>query len=237
VVRIACVVLAFCGGVHAQESTREQVTTIAALFPADEAKTLAKTLPIDQALHFRVRIPQNAVQSGVLVFVKPTDDGELPGGWSAALDRRNLIWIAAEGFGNEHPRAQRVLAAMAAVKLAERLRAIDTKRIYVAGMSGGGRVASTLITRFPRLFTGALYIVGADFWTPAEESLLPGIVARRYVFVTGSRDFNRREMRRVFGKYQAAGASQSLLMDLPRFGHEYPNAEQLETALSWLDDR
>jgi predicted esterase len=231
------VVLAFCGAVHAQESTREQVTTLAALFPADEAKALAKILPIDQPLHFRVRVPQNAAQSGVLVFVKPTDDGDLPQGWGPALDRRNLIWIAAAGFGNEHPRAHRVLAAMAAVKLVETLQAVDAKRVYIAGMSGGGRVASTIITRFPRRFTGALYIVGADFWTSAEEPLLPGIVARRYVFLTGSRDFNRREMRRVFGKYQSAGATQSLLMDLPRFGHEYPVAEQLETALAFLDER
>lgn len=229
-------VLAFCGAVHAQDSTQELVTTLAALFPADEAKALATTLPIGHPIHFRVRIPQNAALSGVLVFVKPTDEGELPAGWGPALDRRNLIWIAAEGFGNDHPRAQRVLVAMAAVKLVETLQAIDTKRIYIAGMSGGGRVASTIITRFPRRFTGALYIVGADFWTRAEEPLLPGIAARRYVFVTGTRDFNRREMRRVFGKYQAAGATESLLMDLPGFGHEYPDAEVLEAALAFLDD-
>jgi hypothetical protein len=41
----------------------------------------------------------------------------------------------------------------------------------------------------------------------------------------------------VFSKYQAAGVTQALFMDLPAFGHEYPNAEQLGQALDFLDAR
>jgi hypothetical protein len=52
---------------------------------------------------------------------------------------------------------------------------------------------------------------GADFWTEAEEPLRPRITANRYVFITGTRDFNHRDMRRVFSKYQAAGVTQALL--------------------------
>jgi pimeloyl-ACP methyl ester carboxylesterase len=173
----------------------------------------------------------------VLVFAKPIDSGELPDNWAAVLDRQNLIWIAADDFGNEHPRAQRILAAIAGLKLIESTTTIDAKRVYVAGMSGGGRIASQIITRFPRRFTGAIYIVGADFWTEAEEPMRPRIAANRYVFVTGNRDFNHRDMRRVFSKYQAAGVAQVLFMDLPAFGHEYPNAEQLEQAIDFLDSR
>ena len=79
--------------------------------------------------------------------------------------------------------------------------------------------------------------MGADFWTSAEEKYLPGIVANRYVFITGARDFNRRDMKRVFAKYQAAGVKHASLMDLPGFGHEYPNAEQLAQAIDFLDSR
>jgi predicted esterase len=219
------------------QDTVERTTTIAALFPAEELLGLAKTVAVDRALSFRVRIPQNAALSGVLVFVKPTNSGELPPDWAPVLDRRNLIWIAANDFGNEQPRAQRVLVAMAAVKLIESTTTIDTRRVYIAGMSGGGRIASQIITRFPRRFTGALYIVGADPWTSAEQPLLPRIAANRYVFLTGSRDFNRGEMKRLFAKYQAAGVTQSLLMDLPGFAHEYPNADQLAQAIDFLDAR
>jgi predicted esterase len=237
VVRLAIAsLLLWCGAVHAQDSV-ERITTLSALFPVDEAKALSRTILADQPLHFRVRVPQNAAPGGVLVFVKPIDSGELPAAWAAELDRHNLIWVAAEDFGNERPRAQRVLAAIAGLKLIESSQAIDSKRVYIGGMSGGGRIASQTISRFPQHFSGALYIVGADFWTAAEKPLLPRIAANRYVFITGSRDFNQREMRRVFSKYQAAGASKILLMDLPGFGHEYPNAGQLCRAIDFLDAR
>jgi pimeloyl-ACP methyl ester carboxylesterase len=229
--------LAMCVNAAAQDATIERTTTIAALFPADEAAALSKTLAVDRPLRFRVRTPRNPALSGVLVFVKPVNSGELPANWGTVLDQKNLIWIAADDFGNELPRAQRVLAALAAMKLIESTQAIDAQRIYVAGMSGGGRVASAIITRFPRRFTGALYIVGADPWTSAEQPLIARIAANRYVFVTGSGDFNRREMKRVFAKYQAAGVTHALLMDLPDFGHEYPNAEQLARAIDFLDAR
>jgi hypothetical protein len=44
-------------------------------------------------------------------------------------------------------------------------------------------------------------------------------------------------MTRLFAKYQAAGVTQALLMDLPGFGHEYPNAEQFGKAIDFLDAR
>jgi predicted esterase len=233
---LAIVPLALSTAAAAQD-TVERTTTIEALFPADTLQGLAKTLAVDRVLHYRVRIPRNAALSGVLIFVKPVNSGELPDGWAAVLDGKNLIWAAANDFGNEQPSAQRVLAAIAALKLIESTTAVDTRRLYIAGMSGGGRIASQIIARFPRYFTGALYIVGADFWARSEESSLPGITANRYVFITGSRDFNHGEMRRVYSKYLKAGVRQSLLMDLPGFAHEYPNAEQLAQAIDFLDAR
>jgi len=235
---LAAVLLVLGGACHAQDSaTALRTTTLAALFPAEEAKALNATLASDAPLRYRVRIPPGDGPNGVLVFVKPIDSGEIPEGWAAELDRQHVIWIAADDFGNEHPRAQRVLAALAGLKLIQGSKAVDAKRIYVGGMSGGGRIASTLATRFPGHFSGALYIVGADFWTSSEEPLKPRIAANRYVFITGNRDFNQREMRRVFAKYQAAGVSQVSLMDLPGFGHEYPNAEKLAEAIDFLDAR
>jgi predicted esterase len=228
--------MALAAPVWAQDSV-ERTTTIATLFPAEELPGLAKTLPIDRVLHFRVRIPPGAAPNGLLIFVKPSNSGELPPGWAPVLDERNLVWIAADDFGNERPSAQRALVAIAASKLIQSSMTIESRRIYVAGMSGGGRIASHVVTHFPRQFAGALFIVGADFWTKYEEPLRQQIAANRYVFVTGGRDFNHREMRNVYARYRAAGASQSLLIDQPRFGHEYPDATQLARAIDFLDAR
>jgi poly(3-hydroxybutyrate) depolymerase len=153
------------------------------------------------------------------------------------LQQRNLSWIAAEDFGNEKPTAQRVIAAVMALRLIRQMSSLDASRTYIGGMSGGGRVASQVATRFPQMFAGALYVVGADFWLPKDARLRQRAAANRYVFVTGERDFNRSDMKRIFSRYQAHGLRTSLLMDLPDFAHEYPDATQLAQAVDFLDAR
>ena len=217
--------------------TVARTTTLTALFPADKAKSFATTFSPDKPLRYRVRIPPGDSPSGVLVFVKSGESGELPPGWAAQLDTQNLIWIAADNFGNEHPRSQRILAAIAGLRLIESTETIDAKRLYLGGISGGGRIASQIMTRFPQYFRGALFIVGADFWTASEKPLLPQIAANRYVFITGSADFNQLSMQRMYVNYRQAGVKDAMLMDLPHFGHQFPNGEQLGAAIDFLDAR
>ena len=233
----ACALVARAGAARAEDAAlAKRVTTVAELFDPAEAQSLGRTLPVDQPVHFRVRLPRGG-HPGVLVFVRGDDTGNLPAGWDEILERHDLAWIAAEGFGNRRPTAQRILVAVMGLKLARREAQIDTRRLYVGGMSGGGRVASQLASHFPRLVTGAIYIVGADFWTREQRPLLPSIVANRYVFITGSKDFNHAEMRKVFARYQDAGATHSLLLDVEGMGHQFPDALQLGRALEFLDAR
>jgi predicted esterase len=152
------------------------------------------------------------------------------------LDRRNLVWIAAEGFGNDKRTSQRVLVALMALKHLQRTLPLDRDRLYVGGMSGGGRVASQALSRFPGFFSGALCIVGADFVTP-ESALVPELATKRVVFMTGDGDFNRREIRRVYSRFLDVGVVRSHLIDLEDFGHQYPDAEQFDAALELLDRR
>jgi len=230
--------LVICGLQSAVAGTStEGSATIQQLVPASQLPSLAKTYPVDQPLRWKIYAPNQSQPPGALVFVSARDEGDLPSEWIQPLEERNLIWIAACEFGNRRPTAQRVLAALMGLAYAQREFKLDPKRIYVAGISGGGRVASKVITKFPRLFTGAIYIVGADPWEKSEASLIPEIARNRYVFITGSNDFNRREITSVFHSYLAAGAAHSYLLDLPHFGHQLPSADQLRDALNYLDTR
>jgi predicted esterase len=223
---------------HAATNSSNQVSaTIQELVPASQLASLAKTYPIDQPIHWKLFEPRQSQAPGLLVFVSARDLGDPPPEWIHLLEEHNLIWIAACDFGNAKPTAQRALAALMGLAYVQRGFNIDHHRVYVAGMSGGGRVASKVITKFPRLFTGAIYIVGADFWEASEAPPVPEITRNRYVFITGSNDFNRREMTSVFHKYLAAGAEHSTLMDLPHFGHQLPSADQLRDALVYLDEK
>jgi poly(3-hydroxybutyrate) depolymerase len=229
------VALAAGATVRADEArTLEQVVTAAELFPPAQAASLAYTLDPARRVTYRVRVPPGPAPHGVLVFVSPRDDADLHEGWADVLDRRNLVWIAAEGFGNDKRSAQRVLVALMALKQLQRSLPLDRDRLYIGGMSGGGRIASQALARFPGFFSGALCIVGADF-VPPDSALVPEMTRKRVVFMTGDGDFNRREIRRVYSRYLDVGVSQSHLIDLRNFDHQYPDAEQLDEALGLLD--
>jgi poly(3-hydroxybutyrate) depolymerase len=223
-------------GAQSLERVSIRFASLASLCPPQQAEALARTLPVDQNVQWRIYAPDKTGEpAGILAFISPTPSGMPQEGWIEVLERKNLIWVAADGFGNEVPTAERVLAAIMGLTEVQRTFKTDSKRVYAAGVSGGGRAASTLITRFPRLLTGAVYMVGVDFWSPEEKSLLEHIKRNRYVFLTGHDDFNRRETKAIYRKYQSAGVEQVLLMDLPDFGHEYPNADQLAEAINYLD--
>jgi hypothetical protein len=61
------------------------------------------------------------------------------------------------------------------------------------------------------------------------------VLNNKYVFVTGTRDFNLNETRIVYRKYLKAGAENSLLEIENGMGHSLPNANTLTTALEFLD--
>jgi poly(3-hydroxybutyrate) depolymerase len=221
------------GAVRAAESpTIRQTVTLAELFAPDEAAALARTLRADRKLNFRVRVPPGDGPHGVLVFVHPGNSAEPMEGWAEVLDRRDLVYIAAENFGNDKPGTQRALVALLALKHLSRTLRLDAGRRYVGGMSGGGKMASQVLSRFPDFFDGALCIVGADPIAPAAR-----LADKRVVFITGNKDFNHYDVLAVHKRLLESGLAHPHLMDLDGFGHQYPDARQFDAALALLDPR
>ena len=232
--KVALLALAVCTpSFAAPPRTTGRDATLAQLFSAADAHALDRTLPADRVIHYRVREPAGAAR-GVFVYVSPTDSGELPADWVDVIDREQLLYVAADGYGNSRLTAERMLAALGADRLARQMGVKDPRR-YIAGMSGGGRIASQVITHFPQVFSGAICIAGADYFLPQDEAQRAAVGARRLVMITGSRDFNQREIQLVSRRYQQSGVSKLLLMDLPGFAHQLPDAAQLSQALAFLD--
>ena len=126
-----------------------------------------------------------------------------------------------------------VFATMAVMALAQQ-HSFEQDRIIVSGFSGGGRVASKLSTQYPEIFTGAIYICGVDFWKKDQTPKIERLLQNKYVFITGSRDFNLDDTRRVYRRYLKAGAEQSKLLIIPGMGHSHPDATALTEALEYL---
>ena len=179
---------------------------------------------------------------GVVVFVPPWSDARLPPGWAGALDRFGLIFVSAARSGNDESALGRrePLALLAAHNVMRRY-PVDPERVYIAGFSGGSRIALRLALGYPDLFRGAVLNAGsepvgnAEVPLPPREQLLQFQSSTRLVYVTGERDsahavddmMSMRSLRRwcVFG-------IDSFLE--PRLGHEVATAAALARALGTL---
>jgi predicted esterase len=218
----------------ADPPTVERTVTIAELFGRDQANAFAPTMRTDRKITFREHLPPGDGLHGVLVFVHPGRNAAPLPGWIEVLDRRNLAYIAAENFGNDQPGNQRALAALLALTHLSRTQKIDGARRYIGGMSGGGKMASQVLARFPDFFDGALCIVGAEYVAPRAQ-LAPDAAGKPVVFITGSQDFNHYDVVAAYRRYVSAGFSRAHLVDIAGFGHQYPDAGPLDAALALLD--
>jgi len=132
---------------------------------------------------------------GLLVFVPPWNGAVMPPDWAPILDQTGLIFVAATASGNDASVLGRryPLALLAEYNVAKRYH-VDSQRIYVAGFSGGSRVALRLALAYPDVFRGAILDAGSDPIGDSSAPLPPRDIflrvqeTTRFVYVTGDRD-------------------------------------------------
>lgn len=195
---------------------------------------------------FLVYVPsQHPAQGyGLLVFVPPWQDARLPQGWARVLDRFGVIFVSAARSGNdENALGRREPLALLAAENIIRQYPVDPERLYIAGFSGGSRVALRLVLGYPDLFRGAILNAGSDPIGNSEIPLPPRDLLVKFqssahlVYVTGELDTSHvsddlasmRSMRQwcVFNV-------DNFLQ--PRVGHEVAAAAALARSLGYLVD-
>lgn len=194
----------------------------------------------DESVFWEIYVPvdyQATTPPGVVVYVSPGQSGKYPAGWDKVMNEQNLIWISAYDSGNQVPANQRILKALFALSIVQKMYAIDEQRVYIAGFSGGGKIASMVAGAYANVFKGAVFICGVSPWNPNPPALLNEIRTNHYVFLTGRRDFNLEPTRRVQGAYKKAGVVNSKLMVVNNMGHELPRSSSFANAIAYLDGR
>jgi len=194
---------------------------------------------------FSLYVPRRSPPQGysLLVFVSPYDDARVPLDWISTLDRHGMIFVTAARSGNTANVFDRrePLALLGAVNVVGRY-AIDAQRVYVAGFSGGARVAERLAIGYPELFRGGLLLAGSDPIGDAHLPLPPADVFARFqesgrlVYASGSRDdyhlaedaVSRQSMPK-WCMFDIGGSS------IPGLGHELPDGAALDRLLDDLD--
>jgi len=194
---------------------------------------------------FLVYAPKRAPPRGyaVMVFVPPWPDARLPRGWAPVLDREGVIFVSAARSGNDASILDRrePLAVLAAENIVARY-PVDPERIYIAGFSGGSRVAMRIALAYPDVFQGALLNAGADPIGNPETTLPPRDLflrvqaSTRLVYVTGARDEvnlgKDADSRRSMSRWCVFSTAAQIA---PRLGHEPLDAGALAAALAGLD--
>lgn len=206
---------------------------------------------------FYVCVPRNYSGTeafGILVFLSPSDECiGVPRGWETVLQDRKLIYIAPQRIGNGQPVARRGgLAVVSALKLSEFAK-IDPTRIYVAGLSGGARVASCVAFSHPRLFSGVFAVCGINFcrkvervnatqtddygWFTADQQRVLETKRRvKFALVTGSEDFRYGNILDIYRGGFLQDRYKVRLFDVPGMEHTLCPGTVLDDGIRWFDE-
>jgi hypothetical protein len=175
---------------------------------------------------------------GLLVFIDSGDNGNNNGNFKKLLDQYKIIWIGANKAGNERAPMHRVGLALDAVHNIKKMYNIDSERVYLSGVSGGGRASSGLAPEYPDVFNGVIYLIGCN---PMQAKAPPQFLDKQkrlnsYVFMTGSKDFNKPGTNDVLRQYKSMKFERTLYLEVPEMGHETPPTDWLDKALIYLDE-
>jgi predicted esterase len=203
---------------------------------------------------FSVYVPQDydadGEPYGVVVWMSARDDGGIPPELRTVFDQRHLIWIGPNQAGNDRHLFVRSGLALDAALNVRSLYHVDPDRIFVSGLSGGGKVAAMMAIDWPDVFAGGLPIIGMATYLAIPLESNPGQSVLRFarppadllaramrqplVIMTGSADFNREECQLSAAAYEREGFRAVRLLDVDGMGHEMPSADDFARALDAL---
>lgn len=190
--------------------------------------------------------------AGLLVWSSPTPAGRIPQAFAAALDELHFICVGIDDAGNDRDVPDKFQLVFDAVETARRRFHVDDRRIYIAGMSGGGKVSSILSICFPEVFSGAIPIVGYATYTTLDEATwgkmhwpyfakpqarqLAAARTTRTALMSGPPDFNYKEMVERQKQLESDGFQSIRFFDYPDMAHVMPTPDRFTDALRWVDE-
>lgn len=180
---------------------------------------------------------------GLVVFVPPMDEFPLPSDWKRELDRRGLLVVVLRGAGNDADViGRRIPLALHAHRFATTRWRIDPGRTYIAGFSGGARLAQRIAMGWPDVFTGSLQFAGSVIVGESRLPPPPADLMRRFrngtrvVLVSGTVDgVNRRNDAVSRDRLRELCVVDVHVLVPPRLDHWVPDGRWLGKALDALE--
>ena len=219
---------------------------------ADLAKandpTALRAFPIDpKDERFGLYVPRQKPDRGyaLLVWVSPLDGAGMPPGWEAILERSGVIFVTAARSGNlTSPIGRRFPLALIAAANVPRHYPVDPNRIWIAGFSGGSRIAERLALAYPDVFSGAILdgssdeIGSADVALPTRVNFERLLDRTAIVLSSGEKDsVNVDSAWKVASSLRRHCFGRLSVEVRRREGHVMMNGRSLAKAIDFLDRR
>lgn len=173
--------------------------------------------------------------SGLILFISASDRPAGLEACRAVCDAKGLLFVSPHRAGNSTNMRERIRIVLDVLDDLRRRFNVDPDRTYLAGFSGGGRVACQIAFALPEYFGGVIPICAAG--ELREEAWLRQRAIERLsvAHLTGETDFNRGEVERFRGAMLADVGLRSKVWVVPKLGHAIPAASNLTEAVTWLD--
>lgn len=156
--------------------------------------------------------------------------------WKKFFAERGIAYAEPYKAGNQCPGIRRSRIVLDVLDDVRRRANIDPDRTYIAGYSGGGRVACAIGFALPECFGGVMpFCAGGDL---RNESWLRQRVRDRLsvALVTGETDFNRSEVERLRAPILENLKIRSRTWTVRRLGHALPATRTFRQAFDWLEE-
>lgn len=191
------------------------------------------------AQRYELFAPPRPARGPGLPLILFVSAGAKPAGWAqwqTVCRQAGVAFAGPYDAGNDCPAPRRIRIVLDVLDDVRRRMPIDPDRTYVAGFSGGARVACGIAFALPELFGGAAVACGAE--SLRNESWLRRRVADRLsvALLTGETDFNRGELERFRGPVLSAVGVRTKVWVVPKLGHAVPDAARLAEAFRWLEE-
>jgi predicted esterase len=221
--------------VKVTESTRLDWQFAASGFGKDAAR-----LPADYdstAQRYQLFVPRSfkaGKPAPLIVFISPGGAPIGLGAYQKVCEKEGMLFCSPYEAGNKCPIGKRVRIVLDMLDDVRRHYQIDPDQTYLAGFSGGGRMACTIAFALPEYFGGVIPICGTN--PPPTLSYLRHRVRDRLgvAFLTGTTDFNRKETEVFMYPFLRELGINSKLWVVQGMGHAIPTSEVLGEVHAWL---
>ncbi|CAN0186609.1 unnamed protein product, partial [Hapterophycus canaliculatus] len=173
--------------------------------------------------------------SALVLYLSPGPRARAGAIWRSTLQRQGVLYASPHDSGNAVPTGQRIRAAISVLHHMRTHYSIDPDRTYIAGFSGGARIALLIAMAYPEYFGGAMPI-GSGGRLRQESWLVERAEARlRVALIVGTSDGFWPEVKRcTTTELKESGVDARLWM--PIMGHELPKSAVFLGALRWLEE-